>query len=364
MRQQWIDEYYMRHALDLALRGMGKTTPNPMVGCVIVKDGKIVGRGWHDHLGGLHAEAAALRDAGEQARGATVYVTLEPCSHKGRQFPCAPALAAAGIARCVCAIGDPNPKVSGRGLKILNEAGVKTLCGVLEKEASWLNRGFLSLQTRFRPWVTLKAALSLDGSMALADGTSQWITGEAARAEGHRLRSENDAILIGSGTLRHDDPALTVRLAEGASPRPVILCSGSAIWKESYKALRSDAIIFVPKETVVPCEWRGQTRTILASDGRLDLNVVLKELSELGLARVLVEGGPKICSAFIGAGLVDEYQLFIAPVFMGEGQKITGSIRLQCMDDIIPMTLKNVRTAGKDLWIEGGNPCSLAWLKQ
>ena len=143
MKQRWTDEYYMRMALDLALRGMGKTTPNPLVGCVLVKDETVVGHGWHDHLGGLHAEAAALLDAGEKARGATAYVTLEPCSHQGRQPPCAPALVRAGVSRCVCATGDPNPKVAGRGLRILQEAGIETVCGVLADDAAWLNRGFL-----------------------------------------------------------------------------------------------------------------------------------------------------------------------------------------------------------------------------
>ena len=364
MRQQWTDEHHMRQALDLALRGLGKTTPNPMVGCVIVKDGSVVGRGWHDHLGGLHAEAAALRDAGDKARGATAYVTLEPCSHQGRQPPCAPALVRAGIARCVCAVGDPNPKVGGRGLKILGDAGVETVCGVLQKEAAWLNRGFLSLQTRRRPWVTLKAALSLDGNMALSDGTSQWITGEAARAESHRLRGENDAVLIGSGTLKRDDPSLTVRAVEGPSPRPVILCSDPAVLEGNYNALRRDAIVFVPEGTAIPPERSGHVYAVSSSAARPDLKAALEKLAELGLARVLVEAGPTICSAFIAAGLADEYQLFVAPVFMGEGRKITTSIRLRRMDDAIPMTLRGVRTAGRDLWIEGGNPCSLDWLKQ
>lgn len=364
MRQQWLDEYYMRQALDLAVRGLGKTTPNPMVGCVIVKDGAVVGRGWHDHLGGLHAEAAALRDAGDKAHGAAAYVTLEPCSHQGRQPPCASALVEAGITRCVCAVGDPNPKVSGRGLRILSDAGIEIVCGVLQKEAAWLNRGFLSLQTRRRPWVTLKAALSLDGNMALSDGTSQWITGEAARAESHRLRSENDAVLIGSGTLKRDDPSLTVRAVEGLSPRPVILCSDPAVWEEKYKALRREAIVFVPEGTAVPPERSGQVYAVSSSAGRPDLKAALEKLAELGFARVLVEAGPAICSAFIAAGLADEYQLFMAPVFMGEGRKITTSIRLRRMDDAIPMTLRGVRTVGRDLWIEGGNPCSLDWLKQ
>ncbi|MBP5212288.1 MAG: bifunctional diaminohydroxyphosphoribosylaminopyrimidine deaminase/5-amino-6-(5-phosphoribosylamino)uracil reductase RibD, partial [Pyramidobacter sp.] len=275
MRQIWTDEYYMRMALDLALRGMGKTTPNPLVGCVLVKDGKVVGRGWHDHLGGLHAEAAALVDAGERAKGATAYVTLEPCSHQGRQPPCAPALVRAEIARCVCAIGDPNPKVSGRGLNILRDAGIETVCGVLADEAAWMNRGFLSLQTRARPWVTLKAAVSADGSMCLANGESRWVTGAAARAAGQLLRSENDAILTGSGTLEHDDPALTVRDVEGVSPRPVILCRDLRCLSKNYNALNERSIVFGGEGAAVPDEWSGRVFLVPeTADGALDLEAL------------------------------------------------------------------------------------------
>ncbi len=367
MRQQWIDEYYMRQALELALRGMGKTTPNPMVGCVIVKDGEIVGRGWHDHLGGLHAEAAALLDAGEKARGAAAYVSLEPCSHQGRQPPCAPALVRAGIARCVAALGDPNPKVSGRGFQILEDAGIEVTRGVLEKEAAWLNRGFLSLQVRHRPWVTLKAAISADGSMALANGASQWITGEDARAAVHMLRSENDAILVGSGTLFHDNPALTVRHVEGLSPRPVIV-SGSLEWLaegEKYAALREETLIFSVQGQSVPEKWVSRVHLVPPdAAGHPDLNAVLEKLGELGLARLLVEAGGKTCSSFIESGLADEYQLFTAPMFMGEGQKITGLLRLDDMSRSVAFRTLRTRAVGKDLWIEGGNPCSLDWLKQ
>lgn len=365
MKQRWTDEYYMRMALDLALRGMGKTTPNPLVGCVLVKDETVVGRGWHDHLGGLHAEAAALLDAGEKACGATAYVTLEPCSHQGRQPPCAPALVRAGVSRCVCAIGDPNPKVAGRGLRILQEAGIETVCGVLADDAAWLNRGFLSLQTRGRPWVTLKAAISADGSMALENGASRWVTGEAARKAGHLLRSENDAILTGSGTLEADDPALTVRETEGTSPRPVILSRDLRCLNRLYKALNERSIIFGGEGAAVPERWSGQTMLVpLTADGGLDLGAVLKKLGEMGLARVMIEAGPRLTSAFIQAGLADEFQLFAAPKFMGEGRKITTSMRLASMGETVPMTVRRVRPVGDDLWIEGGNPCSLDWLKR
>ena len=365
MRQILTDEYYMRMALDLSRRGMGRTTPNPMVGCVLVKDGEIVGSGWHDHLGGLHAEAAALADVGENARGATAYVTLEPCSHQGRQPPCAPALVRAGIARCVCANGDPNPQVSGRGIKILSDAGIETTCGVLADEAAWHNRGFLSLQTRKRPWVTLKAAISVDGSMCLANGESRWVTGAAARTAGQQLRSENDAILTGSGTLEHDDPALTVRDVEGASPRPVILCRDLRCLSGKYKALNERSIVFGGEGATVPPEWSGRVYLVpVAADGALDLGAVLTKLGELGLARVMVEAGPRLTSAFIAGGWADEYHLFVAPKFMGEGGKITTSLRLDRMDGAVLFKRLAARPVGDDLWIEGGNPCSLDWLKR
>ncbi len=367
MRQRWIDEYYMRQALDLALRGTGKTTPNPLVGCVIVKDGEVVGRGWHDHLGGLHAEAAALLDAGEKAHGATAYVSLEPCSHQGRQPPCAPALVRAGISRCVAALGDPNPKVSGRGFKILEDAGISVTRGILEKEAAWLNRGFLSLQVRGRPWVTLKAAISADGSTALENGASQWITGEDARGIVHMLRAENDAILIGTGTLFHDNPSLTVRHTEGISPRPVIV-SGSLDWisdAEKFSAIRDDSIIFSFRGAAVPEKFISQVYPVPAYEsGRPDLKFVLEKLGELGLARVLVEAGGTMCSSFIKRGLVDEYQLFVASKFMGEGKKITGALRLNDMSDSVAFRIRTTHAVGDDLWIEGGSQCSPDWLKQ
>lgn len=214
-KQDMIDGYYMRIALDAARRGIGRTSPNPLVGCVIVRDGEVLSIGWHDHVGGPHAEASALaklRENDISAEGATAYVTLEPCSHQGRTPPCAPALAAAGIVRCVVALDDPNPLVSGRGYKILEDAGIEVKRGVCRQESAWLNRGFLSLQIRHRPWLMLKTACSADGCMALQNGESQWITGEHAREIAHMLRSENDVILTGSGTVRYDNPSMNVRM--------------------------------------------------------------------------------------------------------------------------------------------------------
>lgn len=365
MRKRTIDEYYMHQALSLAPRGMGKTTPNPMVGCVIVRDGVVIGKGWHDHLGGLHAEAAALKDAGNDVKGATVYVSLEPCSHWGRQPPCADALVAAQISRCVAAIGDPNPKVAGKGFAKLKAAGIETECGILAWDAAWLNRGFLSLQVRHRPWVTLKAAISEDGSMALSDGTSQWITCPSARALGHMLRSENDVIITGTGTLTHDNPMLTVRAVEGASPRPVIISSSLSYLNGNYAAVGSRTIAISSKGTDIPENTPAKVHLVSSDkNGRPSLEEALKVIADLGFARALVEAGGKLTSSFISSNLVDEYQIFIAPKFMGEGRKITGEIRLANMDQAIPIKRLNSRYVNNDLWIEGANPCSLDWLKQ
>ncbi|MDY3868564.1 MAG: bifunctional diaminohydroxyphosphoribosylaminopyrimidine deaminase/5-amino-6-(5-phosphoribosylamino)uracil reductase RibD [Pyramidobacter sp.] len=365
MRQQWIDECFMHQALSLALRGMGKTSPNPMVGCVIVKDGKVVGRGWHDHVGGPHAEVGAMREAGDLCRGATAYVTLEPCSHQGRTPPCAPALAAAQISRCVAAIRDPNPKVSGRGLDILRQAGVEVECGVLAGEAVHLNRGFLSLQTRRRPWITIKAAVSLDGDMALLSGESQWITGEDARAVGHMLRSENDAVLVGANTLVNDDPSLTVRHTDGLQPRPVVLCGDLRRLDGNFKALTERTIVFTSEGQTVPSNCPAQIIAVPADrGGRLDLEHVVQKLGELGIARLLVESGGTLCSSFIRQGLADECHLFIAPLLMGQGIKMSGDILLDSMKQALPFAFNEVRRVGKDIWVEGGLPCSLDWLKQ
>ena len=224
------DHEFMAQALRLAERGLYTTTPNPRVGCVIVKDGKVVGEGWHQKAGEAHAEVHALRAAGEGARGATVYVTLEPCSHHGRTPPCADALVAAGVARVVAAMQDPNPQVAGRGITRLQAAGVVAECGLLEAEARELNIGFVARMTRGRPWLRLKVAASLDGKTALENGVSQWITGPAARQDGHRWRARACAILSGIGTVRDDDPRLNVRgVQTSRQPVKVIVDSRLAL---------------------------------------------------------------------------------------------------------------------------------------
>lgn len=337
------DIQYMRRALSLARRGTGTVSPNPMVGCVLVKDGLIVGEGFHRRLGGPHGEIEALNLAGDRAFGSTAYVTLEPCSHQGRTPPCAPALVRAGIARCVAATEDPDPRVMGRGLKILKDAGVDVTTGVLREEARWLNRGFIKGILTSMPWVTLKAAVGLDGKMALDNGESRWISGETSRIKAHLLRAESDAVMVGRGTVEKDNPALTVRDAPGRSPIPVILGGGPP-----------DRTVFSDPRCIIYPQIQGNPR---------DLKEILTDLHSRGIKRLLVEGGPTVLSAFLEAGLWDEMSLFVAPKVMGRGPSMA-SFSLDSMDDSIGLKIISVRDQDGDRWIEGVFPCSLDLLRR
>ena len=319
------DSDMMRRALTLAAEGRFSTSPNPRVGCIIAHGGQIVGQGFHLKAGGPHAEVHALRQAGENARGATAYVTLEPCSHYGRTPPCAEALIQAGVSRVVAAIADPNPQVAGKGLAMLSAAGIRTESGLLETEARELNRGFLSRIERGRPFVRLKCAASLDGKTALSDGLSQWITGEAARHDVQILRAESCAVLTGIGTVLADDPQLNVRafptlrqplrivldsrlrlpptaklLADPESP--VLLLT--AVLPEKYPA----ALAAVPHLDIL---------TVPAADGRISLPAALTLLAERGIGELLVEAGATLCGAFLQSGLADEIVLYQAGKILG-----------------------------------------------
>lgn len=363
MKQQWLDEYYMREALSLAHRGMGRTSPNPMVGCVIVRDGKVIGKGFHAACGQPHAEPAALANTGGDAGGATAYVTLEPCSHYGRTPPCAPRLVAAGIKRCVAAMVDPNPRVSGKGFQILKDAGIEVSVGTLEKEARWLNRGFLSLQRRARPWVTVKAGISFDADLALTDGQSQWITGRISRQKAHLLRAENDAVLVGTRTLLHDDPSLTVRLSEGISPRPVLIDADFSRVQENAAALNERTLVYGCAGASVPPFLGDRARLVPADEiGHPDLAAVLGDLAQLGVARLLVEGGAAIISSFLRCGYADEFSLFVAPSFLGRGKSLTEDLQLRNMDQKVSVKILSVRRICDELWIGGVFPCSQDWL--
>lgn len=349
------DHDFMAQALRLAERGLFSTTPNPRVGCVIVRDGVVVGEGWHEKAGEPHAEVHALRRAGEAARGATAYVTLEPCSHHGRTPPCCEALLAAGVRRVVAAMQDPNPLVAGQGLAWLADAGIETACGVLENEARELNIGFVSRMTRGRPWVRLKAAASLDGRTALANGRSQWITGAAARADGHRWRARACAVLTGIGTVRSDDPLLTVR--DVATPRqPLrVVVDGRLEIDPRARILSGERILVAG----------GAENALLASvieaagaevcffpgaEGRVDLAGLMKELAKRGINEVHVEAGARLNGALLEAGLVDEIVLYLAPGIVGDaGRGLFALPALERLADQWRLQWRDVRQIGDDL---------------
>ena len=336
------DRAAMQRALALAARGRWSTRPNPLVGCVLVKAGEVVGEGWHVRAGEPHAEVHALRQAGEGARGATAYVTLEPCAHHGRTPPCAEALVAAGVARVVAAHTDPDPRVAGAGLARLREAGIRAEVGLLGEEARKLNRGFLSRIERGRPWLRLKLALSLDGRMALADGRSSWITGAAARADGHRSRAAAGVLLAGIGSVLSDDPQLTVRLPQGdltaetnglapaapATTVPLLLDTQarlpasarlldlhpSILWAHADDARTTARVAEMksrfPALQALPCPLR---------DGRIDLPWLLTELANRQINEVHAEAGPTLADALLRADLVDELLLYQAGKWLGAG---------------------------------------------
>ena len=315
------DRAFMRRALALARRGWGWAAPNPMVGAVVVREGRIVGRGWHARFGGEHAEVAALREAGTRARGSTVYVTLEPCSHWGKTPPCTGALLEAGVARVVAAARDPSPEAGG-GLDVLAAAGVDVEHGVLGDEARRLDPAFFHYFASRRPWVTLKLAVSLDAAMADAWGRSRWITGERSRREGHRLRAGHDAIAVGIGTVITDDPSLTVR--DAAAPRTppvrVVFDRHARLPPESVLArtARETPTIVVASEPADPAVAVLRAAGVEVVEGST-LGEQLEVLRARGIRSMLVEGGARLAGALLGTGFVDRLIIFQAPVLLGSG---------------------------------------------
>ncbi|MGE5271484.1 MAG: bifunctional diaminohydroxyphosphoribosylaminopyrimidine deaminase/5-amino-6-(5-phosphoribosylamino)uracil reductase RibD [Thiohalocapsa sp.] len=321
------DQRFMQAALGLARRGLGNAWPNPAVGCVIVKDGRVVGRGWTQPGGRPHAESEALARAGDAAAGATAYVSLEPCSHWGRTPPCADALIEAGIARVVAAVEDPDPRVAGSGLARLRAVGRAVESGVCAAEASEINAGFFRRVRSGRPLVTLKLATSLDGRIATASGESRWITGEEARAMAHLLRATHDAVLVGTGTVLADDPQLTCRLPGLGARSPVRVVLDRRLRIPPTARVMAEATA-VPTWLVTapnPPERARVLRerqveiveTALGANGRIDLAAMLLRLGERGLTRVLVEGGGQLAASLLGGGLVDRLVWFHAPLLLG-----------------------------------------------
>ena len=323
-----VDERYMRLALELARRGEGYTNPNPIVGAVVVKDGEIIGRGWHKRFGGPHAEVFALEEAGEEAAGATIYVTLEPCSHYGKTPPCADRIIAAGISRVVVACRDPNPLVSGRGIDKLRAAGIEVTEGVLKQEAQRANEIFFKFITTRIPFVLLKLAESIDGKIATRTGDSKWITGKEARTEVHRLRRRFAAVLVGATTAIRDDPLLTVRHVKGPNPVRIVLDGAGRIpldlrmFHQEGRTIVATAAMPEEKEERLRAQavevWR-----LPGAEGKVDLRRLLGRLGEENLDSLLVEGGSETAAAFLEARLVDKVALFIAPIIIGGRDAVT-----------------------------------------
>jgi diaminohydroxyphosphoribosylaminopyrimidine deaminase/5-amino-6-(5-phosphoribosylamino)uracil reductase len=316
----------MARALELAERGLNTTTPNPRVGCVIVNGGEIVGEGWHEKAGLPHAEINALAAAGSRSRGATAYVSLEPCVHQGRTGPCSTALVEAGVARVVAALQDPNPLVAGGGLALLRDKGVDVACGLLEHEARELNIGFVSRMTRGRPWVRLKVAASLDGRTALNNGRSQWITGEAARRDGHRWRARACAILTGAGTVRDDDPRLTVREVQTSRQPLRIVVDSRLETPPTAKILKGGGVLVAAaqedKAKMAALRATGAEVLVMPnSAGKVELGELFRELARRGMNEVHVEAGPRLNGSLLQEGQVDEFLIYLAPSIIGDAAR-------------------------------------------
>lgn len=350
-----VDHGMMARALQLAERALWTTSPNPRVGCVIVRDGVIVGEGWHEKAGEPHAEVHALRAAGELARGATAYVTLEPCSHYGRTPPCAEALIAAGVSRVVAAMRDPNPLVAGKGLAMLEAAGIETACGLLENEARELNIGFVSRMTRGLPWVRLKVAASLDGKTALNNGVSQWITGPEARRDGHAWRARACAILTGIGTVRDDNPSLTVRdVVTTRQPLRVIV--------DSKLETPLDAKILQGGPVLIAAAVNLENRAKLLMDagaeviilpnpqGKVELRDLLQALAKRGINEVHAEAGFKLNGSLLREGLVDEFLIYLAPCLIGhDAAGLFNLPALTSLDGKQRLQIRDLRQVGADI---------------
>ncbi|MFX0543196.1 bifunctional diaminohydroxyphosphoribosylaminopyrimidine deaminase/5-amino-6-(5-phosphoribosylamino)uracil reductase RibD [Roseovarius sp. S4756] len=355
--------HHMRAALALGRRGQGLTWPNPAVGCVIVKEGRVIGRGWTQPGGRPHAEAVALAQAGIAAQGATVYVTLEPCAHHGQTPPCAEALVTAGAARVVMACGDPDPRVAGRGVGILRNAGITVESGVMEAEATCDLAGFFRRVTAGRPELLLKLATSFDGRIATRSGQSRWITGPDARRMVHAMRARHDAVMIGAGTARADDPMLTVR-DMGARRQPVRVVVSRRLDLPLHSRLGQTArdiplwLIHGPEaDTATIARWQEAGARLFACPadaGGLDMCAALNALGEAGLTRVFCEGGGDLAASLLKADLVDRLASFTAGLALGgDARAGVGALALEALEDAPRFTLDEVRRVGSDaltLW--------------
>jgi diaminohydroxyphosphoribosylaminopyrimidine deaminase / 5-amino-6-(5-phosphoribosylamino)uracil reductase len=352
------DHRFMSRALELAAKAMVHATPNPRVGCVIVRDGRIIGEGFTQRPGTNHAEIEALQDArrsGHDLHGAHVYVTLEPCAHFGRTPPCATALIEAHVGQVIAAVEDPNPQVAGRGLEMLRQAGIDVRCGLLEQDAIEINAGFFSRMTRGRPWVRMKLAASLDGRTGLENGASQWITSEAARADGHAWRARACAVLTGIGTVRADDPRLSVRLVE-TSKQPL------KVLVDSRFEVPLQARLFDGHPVLVACAQRDAHKAEqlaaqnveviqVAADarGKVDLEALMRELARRGINELHIEAGNRLNGSLLAAGLVDELLVYLAPCLIGPGQPMIELAAISSLSQVRRLSLREVVRVGDDV---------------
>jgi len=356
------DEHWMRRALRLAEKGRGKSSPNPMVGAVLVKDSRVVGEGYHAKAGEAHAEIIALERAGEEARGATLYLNLEPCAHYGKTPPCAPRVVQGGVKRVVVGMEDPNPLVKGKGIEILRGACLDVDIGILEKDCRRLNEAFCKYILQKVPFVILKVAATLDGKIAARNGDSKWISGEASRRLVHRLRNQVDGILVGIGTVLRDDPYLTTRIRGGKDPYRIVLDSRLRIPEESnvIGTSPSKAIIaateLAPREKLEKLEKRGVRILIFDSkEGRVDLRSCLSKLGEMEITSLLVEGGSHINGSFLDEGLIDKLILFLSPRVIGDQQApgIFGGRGVSSLQQAVGLREMRMKKVGEDVFLEG-----------
>jgi diaminohydroxyphosphoribosylaminopyrimidine deaminase/5-amino-6-(5-phosphoribosylamino)uracil reductase len=349
------DRRHMARALELAERGLYTTTPNPRVGCVLVKNGEVIGEGWHERAGAAHAEVNALAAAGAAARGAIAYVSLEPCVHQGRTGPCTAALAEAGVARVVAAMRDPNPQVAGKGLGALQRAGIEAIAGLMEDEARELNIGFVSRMTRGRPWVRLKVAASLDGKTALNNGRSQWITGPEARRDGHHWRARACAVLTGGGTVREDDPRLTVRDVPTSRQPLRVVVDSKLETPPAAKLLEGGGVLVAAaredKPKIAALRARGAEVIVMPNAaGKVELPELFRELARRGMNEVHVEAGFRLNGSLVREGQVDELLAYFAPALLGD--KALGMFDLPELAELAgrrELAVRDARMIGPDI---------------
>ncbi len=355
------DEHWMRRALRLAEKGRGRTSPNPMVGAVLVKDGRVVGEGYHAGAGEAHAEIVALRQAGKEARGATLYINLEPCAHYGKTPPCAPVVIEAGVKRAVVGMEDPNPLVKGRGLEMLRTAGFDVEVGILEEACRRLNEAFCKYIRIKEPFVILKVAATLDGKIATQHGESKWITGEDSRRLAHRLREQADGLLVGIGTILKDNPMLTARIRGGRDPYRIVLDSHLRTPEEAKVVVHNPEKTIIattelaPRDKMESLAKKGVRVLILDSmQGKVNLRSLLFRLGEMGMMSLLVEGGSEVNGSFLNEGLIDKIFFFLSPKFLGgQALGIFGGRGTAKLEEALSLKQLKIKKVGEDILLEG-----------